>query len=296
MFVPTYFPSSRAQVRALAKIVLCNSRVETSTSAGQTWLHRNEVVACPLNTASIAAWAHFSPSALETPIAPTTWPLITTGSAPGCGKSFMKVGAKFSPLRTILFVSEVGRRQRKADFAFKSAVSMAFIAAPSMACDSIRLPPQSRIAIATVSLFFSAQAEQASTRARAPALEMTLTSLVNCIAEALAAKETISNTESEIRETRMRMSFLLGSLVLGNPECDTPIPNIADFSQGESICCILTASNPEKHQNGFLSGGSMRRVKTTSWNWIFVLSLLVGVFVATVESRAPQAARVTVFE
>src|SRR6202030_1407718 len=29
---------------------------------------------CLLNTASIAAWAHFSPSALETPIEPTTWP------------------------------------------------------------------------------------------------------------------------------------------------------------------------------------------------------------------------------
>ena len=30
----------------------------------------------------------------------------------------MKVGARFSPLRTILFVSDVGRRQRNADFAF----------------------------------------------------------------------------------------------------------------------------------------------------------------------------------
>src|SRR5206468_8360519 len=38
-------------------------------------------------TASIAAWAHFSPSALETPIAPTTWPLITRGSAPGGRRS-----------------------------------------------------------------------------------------------------------------------------------------------------------------------------------------------------------------
>src|SRR5437667_11821699 len=199
MFLPTYIHSARAEVRGLAKIVLCNSRTETSTSAGQTWLHRNEVVACPLNTASIAAWAHFSPSALETPIAPTTWPLITTGSAPGCGKSFMKVGAKFSPLRTILFVSEVGRRQRKADFAFNSAVSMAFIRRPSMAWDSIRFPPQSKIAIATVCLFWAAQAEQASTRARAPALEMSLTSLVNCIADASAAKERVTNTESESR-------------------------------------------------------------------------------------------------
>src|SRR5580700_8049753 len=100
------------------------------------------------------------------------------GSAPGCGKSCMKVGAKFSPLRTILFVSEVGRRQRKADLAFNSAVSMAFIGAPSMACDSMRLPPQSRIAIATICLFCSAQTLQASTKARAPALDMTLISLV----------------------------------------------------------------------------------------------------------------------
>ena len=74
-----------------------------------------------MNTASIAAWAHFSPSAPDTPIAPMTWPLTTTGSAPGCGKSFMKVGARFWPLRTILLVSEVGRRQRKADFAFSRA-------------------------------------------------------------------------------------------------------------------------------------------------------------------------------
>src|SRR5438093_11146603 len=199
MFLPTHFHSARAQSLGLAKIVLYNSRTETSTSAGQAWLHRNEVVACPLNTASIAAWAHFSPSALETPIAPTTWPLITTGSAPGCGKSFMKVGAKFSPLRTILLVSDVGRRQRKADFAFNNAVSMAFIGAPSIACDSMRLPPQSKIAIATTSLFFSPQAAQASTRARAPELEMTLTSLVNCNADASVAKESVINTEIESR-------------------------------------------------------------------------------------------------
>jgi imidazolonepropionase-like amidohydrolase len=37
----------------------------------------------------------------------------------------------------------------------------------------------------------------------------------------------------------------------------------------------------------------MRRVKTTSWYWMIVLLLLVGTFVATVESQAP---RVTVFE
>src|ERR1700704_5684606 len=99
-----------------------------------------------------------------------------TGSAPFCGKSFMKVGAKFSPLRTILLVSDVGRRQRNADFAFSRAVSIEFAAAPSMACDSIRFPPQSRIAIASVCLFCSDQAEQASAKARAPALELTLIS------------------------------------------------------------------------------------------------------------------------
>ena len=71
------------------------------------------------------------PSAPETPMAPTIWPSTITGSAPGCGKSRMKVGARFSPLRTILLVSEVGRRQRRADFAFNSAVSMAL---------SVRLP------------------------------------------------------------------------------------------------------------------------------------------------------------
>src|SRR5580704_13700140 len=90
-----------------------------------------------LNTASIAAWAHFSPSPLETPIAPITWPSTTIGKAPGCGKSRMKVGARFWPLRTILFVSDVARRQRSADFAFSRAVSMALAAAPSMAWDSI---------------------------------------------------------------------------------------------------------------------------------------------------------------
>src|ERR1051326_4145337 len=127
------------------------------------------------------------------------------GSAPGCGKSFMKVGARFSPLRTILLVSDVGRRQRKADFAFKRAVSIAFIGAPSMACDSIRLPPQSRIAMATVCLFFSAQAAHASARARAPALEMILMSRVFCIADALVVSVTMSNTAIERTKKRMRI-------------------------------------------------------------------------------------------
>ena len=52
-------------------------------------------VPCFLNTASIAAWAHFSPSALDTPIEPITSPSSTIGNAPGCGKSCIKVGAKF---------------------------------------------------------------------------------------------------------------------------------------------------------------------------------------------------------
>ena len=47
-----------------------------------------------------------------------------------------------------------------------------------MAWDSTRLPPQSRIAIATIFLFCSAHAVQASAKARAPALEMILMSLV----------------------------------------------------------------------------------------------------------------------
>src|SRR5262245_22933851 len=185
--------------------------------------YRAAVVACPLNTESIAACAHCSPCALETPIAPITWPLTMIGSAPGCGKSFMKVGARFSPLRTILFVSDVGRRHRKADFAFSRAVSMAFIGAPSMAWDSMRLPPQSKIAIATTSLFFSAQAEHASTRARAPALEMTLTSRVNCIAEASVAKETVSSVQNKSVKQRIRMGILLEPFIQPRRTC-TEIP------------------------------------------------------------------------
>ena len=90
----------------------------------------------------------------------------------------MNVGARFSPLRTILLVSDVGRRQRNADFALSSAVSMALAAAPSIAWNSMRLPPQSTTAMATTSLFFSAHAVQASASARPPALEMIVMSLV----------------------------------------------------------------------------------------------------------------------
>src|SRR4249920_303077 len=137
------------------------------------------------------------------------------GSAPGCGKSFMNVGARFSPLRTIRLVSEVGRRQRSADFALSSAVSMALAGAPSIACDSMRLPPQSRIAIATICLFFSAQAVQASANARAPALETTVTFLVSlmsagdvvCCAE--TPVESATNAEKQTRPDVMRMALLL---------------------------------------------------------------------------------------
>src|SRR5260370_27313993 len=66
-------------------------------------------VACFLNTASIAAWAHFSPSALETPIAPITSPSTRIGKAPGCRKPCMKVGARFLPGPTILFIYQDGR-------------------------------------------------------------------------------------------------------------------------------------------------------------------------------------------
>src|SRR3974377_721189 len=97
----------------------------------------------------------------------------------------MNVGARFSPVRTILFVSEVGRRQRKAALAFKSAVVIAFIGAPCIACDSIRFPPQSRTAMATTCLFFSAHAAHASTSALAPAVEMILISVVAWLGETL---------------------------------------------------------------------------------------------------------------
>jgi hypothetical protein len=41
--------------------------------------------------------------------------------------------------------------------------------------------------------------------ARAPALEMTLTSLVACIADASPARDTVAKTESESTQVRMRM-------------------------------------------------------------------------------------------
>src|SRR5690348_18491234 len=105
-------------------------------------------------------------------------------------------------------VSELARRQRRAFFAFSRAVSIAFGAAPSMACDSIRLPPQSSTAMATVVLFFSAQAVQPSTRPRAPAELMILIVRVGELAGAAiaaAATEIASKAANEAKEARMRI-------------------------------------------------------------------------------------------
>jgi hypothetical protein len=55
-------------------------------------------------------------------------------------------------------------------------------------------------------LFFSAQAMQASAMARAPALEITLMSLVGaCPADASAARAAVTNMESQNPQGRMRM-------------------------------------------------------------------------------------------
>jgi hypothetical protein len=130
----------------IGRIARCDRAIASSVHLIASWaafgwcvtwaeriLHGAGEVPCFLNTASIAAWAHFSPSALDTPIEPIISPSTTIGKAPGCGKSCMKVGTRFWPLRTILFISEVGRRHGSADFAFSSAVSMELAAAPSMA-------------------------------------------------------------------------------------------------------------------------------------------------------------------
>ena len=161
--------------------------------------------ACLPITLSKAYCAHFSPSPLETPIAPTTWPSTMIGRAPFCGKSPMNAGARFSPVRTMRLVSDVARRQRSADFAFRSAVSIPFIATPSMACNSTRLPPQSRIAIATAVRFCVAHSVQASAIARAAALVRIFWFRVTSIADDSAAKDTASTAASESRPVRMRM-------------------------------------------------------------------------------------------
>jgi len=62
--------------------------------------------------------------------------------------------------------------------AFSSAVSIAFIGAPSMAWDSMRLPPPIQNRHGHDFLVLLGPAVQASAMARAPALDMTLMSLV----------------------------------------------------------------------------------------------------------------------
>src|SRR5258706_12085176 len=80
-----------------------------------------------------------------------------------------------------------------------------------MAWDSIRFPPQSRTAIATVTRFFSAHAVQPSTRPRAPAELRILIVRVGDVAGAAqlsAVIVTASNAESEKRQAPTRMLFL----------------------------------------------------------------------------------------
>src|SRR5947207_5287403 len=80
-----------------------------------------------------------------------------------------------------------------------------------MACDSIRFPPQSRTAIASVTRFFSAQAVQPSTRPRAPAELMILMVRVGDVAGAAqlsAETVTANNAESKRRQARVRILFL----------------------------------------------------------------------------------------
>jgi hypothetical protein len=117
----------------------------------------------------------------------------------------------FSPRLTIPAVSELARRHRNAFLAFRRAVSMAFGADPSMAWDSMRLPPQSRTAMATEVLFFSAQAVQPSTRPRAPdelMIFMVRVGEAAGAASASAANEIATRAASEAKEARRRMLFL----------------------------------------------------------------------------------------
>src|SRR5215471_15378739 len=190
--VDSEYPERESEDGENHRVKRTRGAAQTARAAERRNLSYFLAVGCLPSTLSKAYWAHFSPSPLETPIEPMTWPSTMIGSAPFCGKSPMKAGARFSPLRTIWLVSDVARRQRSADFAFKSAVSIAFAAEPSMACDSMRLPPQSSTAIATVVLFMVAHSVQASTIARAPSLLMILMVRVACIAEASAANETAS--------------------------------------------------------------------------------------------------------
>src|SRR5690349_8079980 len=111
-------------------------------------------------------------------------------------------------------VSELGRRQRSAFLALSKAVSIAFGAAPSMAWDSTRLPPQSSTAIATVTLFFSAQAVQPSTRPRAPAELMTfkVRKGAGAAAKLSALADATRSAATETSERRARMESLPGWL------------------------------------------------------------------------------------
>jgi len=86
------------------------------------------------------AWAHFSPSH-STRHRANDLVVDDDRKRAWLREVAHEGGAKFSPFRTILLVSEVGRRQRKADLAFSSAVSIAFIGAPSMAWDSMSYRP-----------------------------------------------------------------------------------------------------------------------------------------------------------
>jgi hypothetical protein len=88
---------------------------------------------------------------------------------------------------------------------------MALAAAPSIAWNSIRLPPQSITAIATTSLLRSAHAVHASASARAPALEITFTSRVSrtspgpCPADASPTNAAATRTSSASGRSSMRI-------------------------------------------------------------------------------------------
>jgi hypothetical protein len=63
-------------VAVLCGVLMLNfvagAQTNSATLSGTPQRYLPDVVACPLNTASIAACAHSSPWALETPIAPMT--------------------------------------------------------------------------------------------------------------------------------------------------------------------------------------------------------------------------------
>src|SRR3954471_413665 len=116
----------------------------------------------------------------------------------------------FWPFLTMSAVSELGRRQRSAFFALSKAVSIAFGAAPSMAWDSIRLPPQSSTAMATVVLWLCAHCVQPSTRPRAPDELMTfiVRNGAGAAAKLSALMDAIRSAAKETSERRARMGSL----------------------------------------------------------------------------------------